>query len=43
MHVLNLYAITTVLDLAKEGVAITRASHIALSMFLDVRSLILDH
>ena len=33
----------TVLGLAGEGGAITRASHVVYSMFLDVRSLTPDH
>ena len=43
MHVLHLYALTTVLDVAEEGGAVTRASHIVHSVFLDVHSLIPDH
>ena len=39
----EIYVITTVLGLAEEGGAITRASHIVNSMFLDVRSLTPDH
>jgi len=36
MHVLNIYAMTTVLGLAEEGGAITCTSHIVHSMFPEM-------